>query len=129
MLLNIFSEYFNKFTDWGISQVLAIILSIIIIGLSLPFTYVGYSIRKAIGLRIKRFKGFAVKKYTVHAIISTVFLLILEVVLFFTLNVEIFNSISFILSLMVLLGLMGVKLTFSLEEMIDGWVDDMFSKD
>lgn len=129
MLLNIFTEYFHKLTNWGINQVLSIILTFIIIGLSLPFTYVGYSISKAIGFRLKRFKGFAVKKYTVHAIFSTIFLTTIEIVLFLTLNNEKFFAISLILSSMVLLGLMGVKLTFSLEELIDGWIDDFLSKD
>jgi len=129
MLANNFSELFREFTNWGVGQILSILFTLTFIVISMPFTYVGYSMRKSVELRIKKYKGYAIKKYTLHAIISTVFLLVLEIVLFFTLNGEKFLSISSIFSLMVLLGLMGVKLTFSIEEMIDGWIGDIFSKD
>ena len=129
MLLNFFSNLFHDFSNWGIGQILSIVLTLIIIVISMPFTYIGYSIRRVVEFRIKKYEGFAIKKYTIHAIISTLMLLAIEVVLFFVLSTSKFYSISFILSCMVILGLMGVKLTFSLEEMIDGWIDDIFSKD
>jgi hypothetical protein len=128
MLLNIFDKFIHNLTNWGISQLFSIIFTFIIIGISLPFTYVGYSIRRVIEYKIKRFQGFAIRKYTTHAVVCVIFLLSLEIILYFTLNQSKFFSISFIFSLMVIIGLMGVKLTFSLEEMIDNWIGGLFDK-
>lgn len=115
-----FSEIWHGFTNWGVGQLLSIIISLLIIVFSLPFTYVGYCINRAIWFRIKKYQGYLVKKYIIHAFISTILLLIIELILYFVLSISMFYSISFIISCIVFLGLMGVKLTFSFEKMIEG---------
>lgn len=95
----------------------------------MPFTYIGYSIRKSVELRIKQYKGFGVKKYTTHAIISLIFLIVIEVLLYILLDNSRFYGVSFIFCMMILLGLFGIKLTFDLEGFITGIFDNSFKKD
>jgi len=124
-----FSDFLHSLTNWGVGTVLSVVITLIFIIVSLPFTYIGYSIRNAIWLHMKKYEGYAVKKYTRHAIISAFILLAIEIILFFVLNISKFYSISFILACMVILGLMGVKFTFSLEKMIEDMIEGIFEKD
>jgi hypothetical protein len=124
---NIFHDFFHDFTNWGIGQFFSIVVSVIIIVFSMPFTYIGGSIRRVVVFRFKGYEGYAIRKYTINAIMCVAFLLIIEVVLFFVLNISKFYSITYVIALMIILGLMGLKLTFGMEEMFDVWIDDVFS--
>lgn len=126
---NYFSQLLHEFSNWGISTFFSILLSIIIIAISLPFTYIGYSIRKATEFRIKKYQGYLVKKLTIHAFVSSAILLLLETILYLVLGETFFYSITFILIILIIVGLLGFKLTFDIEEMIDGWIEGLFSKD
>lgn len=129
MLLNIFSNLWERFSNWGVGQVYSIIISLLIIGASLPFTYVGYSVRKAITYSIKKYEGYGVRKIRIHAIVSSGLLIVLETILYLTLDISKFYGVSLLLGMMIFLGLLGIKLTFDLEGLIDSWFEDAFKKE
>lgn len=129
MFLNIFSNLWEQFSNWGVGQFFSIIVSLLIIGFSLPFTYVGYSARQAIIFSIKKYDGYGVRKMRRHAIFSSALLIVLETILYFTLDISKFFGLSFLLSMVTILGLLGVKLTFDVESMIDSWIVDVFNKE
>ena len=68
MVLNIISNLWERFFDWGVGHFFSIIISIFFILLSLTFTYVGYSISQAIKFSINKFDGYKVRKMKRHGL-------------------------------------------------------------
>ena len=116
---NFIAELFNEFSNWGISSILSILISLVIVTICLPFIYIGYSLRKAIEYRFKKYKGYNIRKYEKHFIISLLLLLILLFLLFFLASSVIFLGFSLLLSFLIIIGLMGFKVTFDLEQLFD----------
>jgi len=116
---NFITELFNEFTKWGIDKILSILISLAIIAICLPFTYIGYSMRKAIEIRFKKYKGYNIRKYEKHVFISVLILLVLELVLYFVVSKVIFLAISILIAFLIILGLLGFKVTFDLEKLFD----------
>jgi|WetSurMetagenome_2_1015567.scaffolds.fasta_scaffold133249_2 hypothetical protein len=125
MLANIFSELFREFTNWGVGQILSILISLAVIALCLPFTYIGFSIRKAVEIRYKKYQGYNIRKFEKRAIAGLVILTMIEIILYFILSETLFTAITFIISLLLILGLFGIKITFNLEELLFGWLDKL----
>ena len=124
-MANIIVEYLQTLTKWGSNTFFSIVLTLVIIGISLPFTYIGFAIRKAIEYRIKKYQCYAIKKYTRRALVGIILLFIAVTILFFVVNELIFFGVTVIAIAMIILGLLGFKLTFGLEEMIESWIDDI----
>lgn len=116
---NFLTDLFNNFSNWGINTILSILISLVIVAICLPFTYIGYSLRKAIEIRLKKYKGYNIRKYEKHFFISLFVLLILLLLLFFLASEEIFLAISILISFFIILGLLGIKITFDIEELFD----------
>ncbi|GAB2809153.1 hypothetical protein [Ferruginibacter profundus] len=124
-MANFMALYLQSFAKWGTNTIYSIILALVVIGITLPFTYIGFAIRRAIEFRIKKYQGYAIKKYTIHALVGAVLLAALGTILFLVANTQAFFTISCIVIAMLVLGLFGFKLTFGVEEMIEGWIDDL----
>lgn len=116
---NFIPELFNEFSNWGINLILSILISLVIVAICLPFTYIGYSLRKAIEIRLKKYKGYNIRKYEKHFFFSLLLLLVLLLLLYFLASNVIFLAISILISFLIILGLLGLKVTFDLEQLFD----------
>ncbi len=116
---NFITELFKEFANWGISSIVSILISLVIVAICLPFTYIGYSLRKAIEIRFKKYKGYNIHKYEKHFFFSLLLLLILLLLLYFLASNTIFLGISILISFLIILGLLGLKITFDLEQLFD----------
>ncbi len=116
---NFIKELIKEFANWGISSFLSVIISLGIVAICLPFTYIGYSLRKAIEIRLKKYNGYNIRKYEKHFFFGLLLLLILLLLLYFLASNTIFLGISILISFLIILGLLGLKITFDLEQLFD----------
>lgn len=118
----------QELSDWGLNTFLSVLFTLVIIGLFLPFTYIGFTIGKAIKYRIKKYQGYDIKKYEKRAIFGLIILVIAEIIFYIFMSNLIFTGITMLMSTLIILGLFGIKITFDFEELLFSWVDDIFEK-
>jgi hypothetical protein len=113
------SHIAQEFRNWGFNSVVSILFSVGFIVLSLPFTYVGYSFRKAIEFRVKKYQGYDIKKHQRHFLIGFIILIGVEAVFYLLFSQLIFLSVTILLSFLLIIGALGLKITIDLEELFE----------